>query len=331
MSTGKRLTAEEKGKVQQLHILGFSQRKIAKEIGRSKTVICHYLADPIGYGLVPRSGRPRAVRPRTMKRIITLASNKVTSAAKIKHRLGLRMTSRTVCRYLKGSENLKFQKMKGRPPLTKEHKEKRLEFALNHVMWNSEWTTVIFSDEKKFNLDGPDGFHYYWHDTRKEELTFSKRVQGGDSVMVWIGFCASGKTSIEFISTRMNSENYISLLDRVLLPFGRSFLGNQYTFQQDNASCHRAIKTTRWLNENNISTFDWPSRSPDLNPVENLWGILSRMVYDNGRQFGKVTDLKKAILEAWNQIPNDILRALVNSMPNRMYQVIKGAGNSINY
>jgi transposase len=111
MSTGKRLTAEEKGKIKQLLILGFSQRKIAKEIGRSKTVICHYLADPIG------SGRPRTVRPRTMKRIITLASNKV--AAKTKHRLCLRMTSRTVCIYLKGSENHKFQKMKGRPPLTK--------------------------------------------------------------------------------------------------------------------------------------------------------------------------------------------------------------------
>ena len=37
---------------------------------------------------------------------------------------------------------------------------------------------------KKFNLDGPDGLAYYWHDLRMEELTFSRRQQGGGSVMV---------------------------------------------------------------------------------------------------------------------------------------------------
>lgn len=43
---------------------------------------------------------------------------------------------------------------------------------------------MIFSDEKKFNLDGPDGFSYYFHDIRKEELLKNRRVMGSGGIMV---------------------------------------------------------------------------------------------------------------------------------------------------
>jgi len=48
----------------------------------------------------------------------------------------------------------------------------------------SKWETILFSDEKKFNLDGPGGFKYYRHDLRKEPKYYSKRVSGDGSVMV---------------------------------------------------------------------------------------------------------------------------------------------------
>ncbi len=44
---------------------------------------------------------------------------------------------------------------------------------------------MVFSDEKKFNLDGPDRLTHYWHDLRKVETIRSRRVHGGGSVMVW--------------------------------------------------------------------------------------------------------------------------------------------------
>ena len=55
---------------------------------------------------------------------------------------------------------------------------------------------MVFSDEKKVNLDGPDGSQCYWHDLRKERQLFSKRLYGGGSVMVWETFSASGKADL---------------------------------------------------------------------------------------------------------------------------------------
>jgi len=45
----------------------------------------------------------------------------------------------------------------------------------------------IFTDEKNFNLDGPDGFNYYWHDIRSDEQICSTRQNGGQSLMLWGG------------------------------------------------------------------------------------------------------------------------------------------------
>ena len=43
------------------------------------------------------------------------------------------------------------------------YKEKRLEYAQQYqTMSAKEWRKVVFSDEEKFNLDGPDGFQMYW-------------------------------------------------------------------------------------------------------------------------------------------------------------------------
>ncbi len=83
------------------------------------------------------------------------------------------------------SEVLQHEKIKKRPRLTDAHKVRRQELCTQWLESGLDWTNVVYSDEKKFNLDGPDGYAYYWHDIRKEEKIFSARVQGGGSV--WCG------------------------------------------------------------------------------------------------------------------------------------------------
>jgi hypothetical protein len=78
---------------------------------------------------------------------------------------------------------------------------------------------VVWSDEKKFNLDGPDGVKYYWHDLRNEPLRFSRRGHGGGSVMVWAAFSSTGRVKLAFVPKRMNSIQYQFVLRRSFLPF----------------------------------------------------------------------------------------------------------------
>ena len=182
-----------------------------------------------------------------------------------------------------------------------------------------------------FNLDGPDGFHYYWHDLQKEKLIFSKRVQGGGSVMIWGAFSSKGKSQLKFVDGTLTSLKYTSLLRTHLLPYGDHFHQDQYIFQHDNALCHRAKTTTEWLEERGIDFLDWPANSPDLNPIENLWGYLSRSVYANGRQYSNIDQLKHAIIDSWNKIPNEYIQKLILSMPDRLFEVAKASGSSIKY
>lgn len=69
------------------------------------------------------------------------------------------------------------------------------------------------------------------------------------------------------------------------------------------------------------------ARSPDLNPIEDLWGELARRVYSNGRQYNSVAELQQSMINEWSNIPNDILQNLINSINDRIYEVIKYGGN----
>ncbi|WKY09922.1 hypothetical protein Q1695_002349 [Nippostrongylus brasiliensis] len=81
-----------------------------------------------------------------------------------------------------------------------------------------EGEMVIFSDEKKWNLDGPDDYKHYWRDLRKEKWVFCRRNFGGESVMVGAAFSGYGLVALEFISCNMDSEDYQDVLKEHLLP-----------------------------------------------------------------------------------------------------------------
>ncbi|KAA3669846.1 uncharacterized protein DEA37_0002684 [Paragonimus westermani] len=220
--------------------------------------------------------------------------------------------------------------MAAAPRLLQRHKIDRMEFA--RLNMNRDWRTIIWSDEKKWNLDGPDGQHSYWRDLRKSPQYFTKRNFGGGSVMTWAAFSYSGQLELQFTSSKINSVEYCEILTRSLILFIRRHRHISYVFQQDNASIHTSNTTMAWLQSKNVNVLNsWPACSPDLNPIENLWGIMVRIVYAENHHYQTVAELKKAILDAWTKIDTGTIQNLVNSMPNRLFQVINRSGGITDY
>ncbi|VDO97605.1 unnamed protein product [Heligmosomoides polygyrus] len=137
---------------------------------------------------------------------------------------------------------------------------------------NSTWSVnqVIFGGDKKFNLDGPDGYRYYWRDLRRSYITFSRRNFGGGPLMTWAGLCSRRKLKLRFPSCRMDSLGNQAVLESSLLPFLTGRKRQTHVLQQDSTILHVSKSTTDWLKRNRLRVMEWPACSSDRNPMENI-------------------------------------------------------------
>lgn len=331
MPKGPRLSADEMISIDAFHAAGLSNLKIGEHLGRSEKVVRNYLRDPEEYRRQKHPGKQKKISPQSTRRLIRAANEGKESASQLAERLELPIGKRQVCRILSNCPHLKYEKRNHAPVLTDRHKEARVQCATRYMNRNEVWLKTIFSDEKKFNLDGPDCLQFYWHDLRTEKQWFKTRQSGGGSIMIWAAFSRRGKSQMAILEGNQNSEMYVNTIRRYLLPFARDLYEEDYIFQQDNAAIHSSRYTEAELRGLNIDIMDWPSKSPDLNPIENLWGILVREVYANGKQYDDKTALKNAILAAWDNIQLSTLEKLVDSMNRRCCEVIRLNGNKIKY
>lgn len=149
-------------------------------MGRSRKVISAFLSNKLKYGKNNKGGNNRVISAADKRAILREASNSHASTAKIRANVNVKASLSTIQRVIRSAPHLKRLKLKKKPPLNVARKEVRLNFAREHMTWNSDWRYVVFSDEKKL----------IWKvrtDTTTTSMIFAKRNTSWIAFIVGLG------------------------------------------------------------------------------------------------------------------------------------------------
>lgn len=219
--------------------------------------------------------------------------------------------------------------------LTDGHRAARLRFARDYR--DFDFSNAIFSDEKCFK-SSQHGRQYLWRvdNTRYEARNLNPNNESGRiTVNMWGWMSSDGPGELAFIPGRSNGQVYRQLLEDVMVPTVRTVYPvedvPEIIFIQDNCPIHRARVVQDWLaTQPDIKMVSWPSKSPDLNPIEHLWALMVQK-WDNRNERRK-EELVSHCNDIWEKFRgSDLCENLVKSMRDRCDAVIDAGGGATKY
>ncbi|GFY32154.1 transposable element Tcb1 transposase [Trichonephila clavipes] len=237
-------------------------------------------------------GRVRSTTPAEDTYIVLSAKrNRRTTAQQVANQFlaasGKQISRKTVARRLRGG-GLYARRPVGCVPLTRQHRTARLQWCREHHNWTEQdWACVMFSDESRFSLSSDCRRQLIWRESgtayRPENIQ-EKDLYPTCSIMVGAAIMIKGRTGLHaVVNGTMTCQRYI---DEVLLPH----------------DC---------LDSEGIQRLVWPARSPDLNPIENLWDALGRKVAGRNYPPTNKNTLIRALREEWDKLPQQLLDNVV--------------------
>ena len=164
---------------------------------------------------------------------------------------------------------------------------------------------IIFTDESTVLLDPNRGQGIWRQKGHIPPEGYAVKNPHPLSVMVWGAIGAYGfRTNLIKCPKSVTALSYCEFLSEYHILFQCSrFFNGSYIWQQDNASPHTAVAEV--LREHVPSMIDWPPKSPDLSPIEQVWDLIKDKL--KGRSFKTEDELFAALEFEWNNIPNHVI------------------------
>ena len=317
-----------------LHRLGptLSLRAIAKELQCSQDTVQTWIVRYQETGDVqdkPGSGRKRKTSEIEDKKIITMVKKqRTTSSATISMSMdkqGVDISSATVRHRLHEKGLYKLQPLK-KPLLSDTHRLNRFKWAKDNR--KTDWSTVIFTDETTLTLFSKP--KKVWRE--KAEIIKAPMVKHSAKVHVYGCFSENGFGKIYCFKNNLTGDLLCTIYKSTLLPSATILFGknnNSWKLQEDNDPKHMSNKAKKWRLDNKINYLSWPSQSPDLNPIENVWSVLKTNVSNH-----KVTSVQhfiQIIKKEWQALDKIFAKNLVISMKNCISLLLSNEGDHILY
>jgi transposase len=317
-----------------LHRLGpkLSIKAIAKELQCSRDTVKTWIDRYKKTGDIQdeeRQGRKRKTSEREDLDIVTMAKKQRTSTlANIStsmSRQGTEISLMTVKRRLNEQGLYKLKPLL-KPLLLDKHRSSRFKWAKANK--NTDWSKVIFTDETSISQFGKP--KQVWR--QRGEIIKAPTVKHSLKVHVYGCFSEKGFGNICCFTNNLNADLLCTIYKTTLLPSAGIFFGkhnHSWILQEDNDPKHTSKKAQKWRTDNQVKRISWPSQSPDLNPMENVWAVLKANVSNHKPTSTK--ELIRIIKKEWKKLDKTFAENLVLSMKNRISLVLSNKGDHILY
>ena len=166
----------------------------------------------------------------------------------------------------------------------------------------------------------------------KGDKVYAENEKFPFSIMVWAGIIGMRKTRLIKCPKILDAPAYVAMLEQHGIVEFLMQVDNNAIFQQDGAPCHRATSTRLWFETKHVRLLDkWPANSPDLSPIEQIWGIAKRFLI---QRFGMRSplendQLENAVFEAYDCIEPRTISILTLSMKYRIQLCVARQGGFV--
>jgi hypothetical protein len=263
--------------------------------------------------------------------VITSIVDPFMKPKQIKAELDLAVTPRTVDNRLIEAD-LPGRVAKKELDFIEKNLRDRVSFGAGYGNWTKKkWSLVLFSDETHIEM-GEHGQVWVRRPVggALDPKYMAHKEPHPDRVSVWACVSTTGIGRIHIFTDNLDAKLMKDILQTHLIAAARDlFPPGAWWLLWDNDPKHKSILVKQWLHNHGILRIDFPSYSPDLNPIENFWNDLKRRVETHNAT--TIAELKKHIMEEWNNTSKKYLRTIADSMPDRCKAVVASQGHKIHY